>query len=175
MNPTGRKKLLFLGIYLVPIVISGLGFPLLRYLHKREVKHYILEHLPESELVRLAFSKSASNENLPEWEEEHEFFWKEQEYDVVKTIESKDSTIYYAWCDEQEALMDELIRKEMDGNPKNKNSLSDKLSKWIALVEKKSRQALFPIFFEYKDPHLAYLEEGVHNEKAPPPKWNNMA
>ncbi|MCA0426780.1 MAG: hypothetical protein LCH37_05030 [Bacteroidetes bacterium] len=128
----------------MPVLISGLGIPLMRSLHKREVKREILHELPQSALTRLAFSRFSKQEDLPEWEEEHEFFWKGQEYDVVRALEKADSIIYYAWCDEADGKLEELIRNGRDENQKQ-NSLTRELAKWIGFPEKD--WVLSPLWF----------------------------
>ncbi|GAB1447932.1 hypothetical protein MASR2M44_09340 [Bacteroidota bacterium] len=105
----------------------------MRSLHKREVKREVLHQLPQSAFTRLAFSRFAKASDLPEWEDEQEFFWQNQEYDVVSTIETSDSLIYYAWCDEKDTQLEKLIQQASSDKPHQQNSLTKDLAKWIGI------------------------------------------
>lgn len=133
MKRPGWNQWIFLGIYLMPVLISGLGIPLIRSLHKREVKREILHELPQSALTRLAFSRFAKASDLPDWEDEQEFLWQNQEYDVVSTLETSDSLIYYAWCDEKDTQLEKLIEQASSDKPNQQKSLTKDLSKWIGI------------------------------------------
>ncbi len=87
---------------ILPLIVSYSYLHYQKYTIKKEVKHLILSGLEESELAQFKFSKSFSENHL-KWIDETEFEFESNMYDIVKTISSKDSVIYWCWLDVKES------------------------------------------------------------------------
>ena len=96
--------------------IAGL-YVWLRYekkLVKEEVKQAILGGLEKDQLVCLTFSVDEV-ERMIEWENDYEFEYRGEMYDVVETEYSDNSISYWCWHDSKETRLKDQIEDLLAG------------------------------------------------------------
>jgi hypothetical protein len=81
------------------------------------------------ELLTVIVIKSTEEDQL-NWKEDHEFYYKKNLYDIVRSVKIGSSTVYYCINDEQEETLfselDEMIAKHHGDKAKCKDQKSDK-------------------------------------------------
>jgi hypothetical protein len=87
---------------------------------KRTVKWKMIEGINPQELETLVLSKEAARQEL-RWIHSREFEYRGEMYDIVETIESKDSIRYICWWDHEETRLNRhlsgLVEKLFQKNP----------------------------------------------------------
>lgn len=76
---------------------------------RKQIKHEIIAGIDKSELVLLSFSKEEA-QNL-KWKHSKEFEYKGSMYDIVETLEGKDSISYWCWWDHEETLLNKQLKE----------------------------------------------------------------
>lgn len=141
---------------------------------RKEVKSLINTGLKDEELVKLKFSKSQAQQDVI-WEKTDEFEYRGKMYDVVKTIKTPDSLIFYCWLDEADSSIKQKLNQWADFNwqqQKNNHDNKDRLSDYNKNLICESIEPKFLVFIDkifclknnisnvepkYKSPYLNYL------------------
>ena len=97
-------------ILLCPTALAYLFFAWQKHQVKERVKAQLLAGMDVSELTELKFS-AADAAVLLEWEEEHEFEYQGQMYDVVDVSIEGDSICYRCYQDQAESRLKEELRR----------------------------------------------------------------
>ncbi|MCB0549131.1 MAG: hypothetical protein KDD19_16250 [Phaeodactylibacter sp.] len=97
-------------ILLCPSGLACLFFAWQKYQVKEAVKMELLAGMDASELTELKFSK-ADVETLLDWEEEREFEYQGQMYDVVGTSIEGDSIRYICYRDHAESRLKKELQR----------------------------------------------------------------
>jgi hypothetical protein len=87
---------------------------------KSEAKHYILNHLPDNQIVRLKLNPEQQKQL--HWEDESEFIYLGQWYDVIKQEKSEDFTLYDCYLDKKEASLVQKFSYLIDNQWIKKNN-----------------------------------------------------
>lgn len=86
---------------------------------RREIKHKIIDGLDPSELARISLHKNDLSQLR--WEHSKEFEFEGEMYDVVSSIETKDSITYRCWWDYEETALNQALKHQLaqalDSNP----------------------------------------------------------
>jgi hypothetical protein len=118
------KKLFFISI-LSAFLFSSVGYSLLAELKKAmlkmEMRDKIRATIPLEECTKLALSDSESDKL--EWEEEDEFSFKGELYDVIYREKTMDGSVFYCIKDTKE---NDLVRDLIRLNEKENDPLSQK-------------------------------------------------
>ena len=97
-------------VLLCPSGLAYLFFAWQKHQIKESVKVQLLAGMDDSELVELKFS-IADAEALLEWEEEREFEYQSQMYDVVDSVIEGDSIRYRCYRDHAESRLKRELRR----------------------------------------------------------------
>ncbi len=101
--------LLFVSL-LSPFAVTFIWMKYQKKLIKEEVEIKIKAGIDKKEIVLLKFSKRDSEIKL-NWEQDHEFEYNHQMYDIVETRVNGDTIYYLCWCDHEETEINEQVRK----------------------------------------------------------------
>lgn len=85
-----------------------------RYVVKKEVKRQIIAGMDREELVLLKFT-GEEIETLLKWEDDEEFEYQGQMYDVVEVIEKDGMIHYWCWKDDEETLLNRDLNRLLAG------------------------------------------------------------
>lgn len=142
---------------------------------KREVKASIQAGLQEEELVLLKFGPEELAEL--EWEDEGEFEFKRQMYDLVRMEQRGDSTFFWCWWDNEEsrleaqlhALIDQILGQ--DGPRREKQQQLDRYFKSFYYSEKKLGECIPPPKFEGNALPITLQTQWERGPAGPPPRF----
>ncbi len=116
---------------------------------RREMKQRIKAGVPEAELVLFKFL--AGNPDLAvQRVEEHEFRYQGKMYDLVREASHGDTTWYHCISDAKEtqlfANLEDLVKKELAGNPQHRKQIDEllRLSGALYCCHKTEDFFLFP-------------------------------
>ena len=171
-----RKILSILLVFVLFYSIMGfyLNFKIEQYQVKREIKHKIINNLPEKELTLIKIS--SGNSGKIKWmEEDKEFRYNGKMYDVVKIKKVNDTTYYYCFNDEKESKLlshlDNLV-KEQTGNSKSrtiqKKQVTDYFFQQILFAQFVSKEPIK--YFSYSSVYKSVIKDVL----SPPPKQTNI-
>lgn len=131
-----KKYLTFFILVLFLFNIFGYYVPylLLRSEIHTEMRRKLEGTSEDKALTKLTFSLKGKSEKV-EWKEEgKEFRYKDEMYDIVKTVMHKDSITYLCLRDEDEENLiynfSKLIKDNLGNNSKSKNITVKELSKY---------------------------------------------
>lgn len=118
-------------------------FLALRQQVRKEVKAQIKQGIPDNELTRFAFSHTSPPTGV-QWIHDGEFRFHGKLYDVVRTEQRNDTTLYYCINDHEEQLLfahlDTSIRNALGTSKSTRATLSAaKLLIFYALVPKREQ------------------------------------
>lgn len=106
-----KKKSSAIFLFLI-LTISYTGsyswFFLQKQFLKREAKRIIERTIGEDQFIKLSFTKKKIR-NMLTWENEHEFEFQGNMYDVVKTNTYADSVVYICWLDKKETKLNSKL------------------------------------------------------------------
>lgn len=115
---------------------------------QEKVAEKIDEGIEKNELVFLSFTRQETETKL-RWEHSKEFEYNGQMYDIVETIEQKDSVFYWAWWDKEESKLKKEYRETIASllNQQDENAIKagDNNSKKSLTVYNNSQQFSFEI------------------------------
>jgi hypothetical protein len=152
-----------LAIFLFNIVGYFVAFKIVQHQVRSEVKTAIKQTLTANQLTVIEIHKTEQIQLI--WEEQNkEFYYKGELYDIVKTEKKTESTTYYCINDEQEeklfANLEEHVNNYISGNHLSKKNSSKKnhpdliklylSNKLSATPEIKGQTAIFntyPLFY----------------------------
>ncbi len=169
-------------ILLLLLGFQSAGFLLIfkvqQLLIRREMKAQIKAGIPDDQLVLLRFPKTGEADfSRPHWLiGEKEFRYQGKMYDVVRRLESGDTTFYYCIPDEKEsrlfANLDEQVRNSMNQDPQRKKqneSLQRSFSQYLCTGYQD-----FPLLKREKEiefsAYLFRLKTWIDPPSTPPPK-----
>ena len=164
------KRLLSI-LFLVAITFSTIGinilFPLQQHFIKKEIKRKIKHSLPEKELTLITVN--SANENQLDWEDEKEFHYKGNMYDIVRKKENPDGSItYYCINDTQEKeLFINLNNLVKDKSGKENTLMKNMLGvQWIPTSPEKQNVIVFNSLlqqnnFNYSSTYQFSLEKSI--------------
>jgi hypothetical protein len=92
-------------------------FKIQQYSARKEMKRKIKESLHSSDLLVISISESDTVQ--PDWQDDHEFRYKDTMYDVVRTKHIASTTFYYCINDEKESVLFDHLDEELQ---KDENS-----------------------------------------------------
>ncbi len=75
-----------------------------RYAVRKSVKKKLVEGVRDAELVQLSF-RFPQDAQLLQWQDEHEFAYAGNLYDIVRVRTERDSVHYVCWLDSEETLL----------------------------------------------------------------------
>lgn len=161
------KKLIPLVLFislLLPFVVTYSVIHFEKKQVKRSVKHKIIDGIDKSELVLLQFSKLETEQKLS-WKHSKEFEYLGEMYDIVETIESGDSVVYYCWWDNEETLLNKKLAQALSGilplnskNTKTQNLLAQ-FAKTLFCADNHQSSLVVPVVL--KSTKATFLEEKV--------------
>lgn len=147
---------------------------------RKEVKALINAGLKDDELIQLKFSKSQIPHEIT-WEKADEFAYKGNMYDVVKTIESKDSLTYFCWLDEAENGIKQKLNEWADFNWHRQKSNHENKQKLVDFGKNLICQEYFIYTNDIKIVHnksvrnfinsASYYQSPFHKNFFPPPEY----
>ncbi|MCO6492228.1 MAG: hypothetical protein J5I98_27670 [Phaeodactylibacter sp.] len=128
--------------FILPLLFALLCPPALAYLFfawqkhqvKERVKARILAGMDASELTELKFS-AADAAVLLEWEEEHEFEYQGQMYDVVDVAIEGDSIRYRCYRDQAESRLKQEVKRLLANPLKSDPATADNTQRLIAFFQ----------------------------------------
>ncbi|MCS6988553.1 MAG: hypothetical protein NZM06_03465 [Chloroherpetonaceae bacterium] len=119
--------------FLLPFGAMGVWLHVQKALLKEEVKARLLASVDKAELIRLVFSKAQAETEL-DWEEEREFEYKGEMYDVLEAEEIGDSIRCLCWRDDDETELNRRLRRLVaeaaSGSPEHKER-EKRLYQWL--------------------------------------------
>lgn len=102
-------SLMILSAFCLPFCATYLGLQLQKWRVKHEVKAKLIQGLDKSELTHLTFSKSQIETEL-DWEDDREFEYKGEMYDVIERHEKGDSVKFVCWHDKAETELNQRLQ-----------------------------------------------------------------
>lgn len=108
-----KRRLAVILLIFVLIAPSAVTYLWLRHqkeMVRKQVKHQMIEGIDHEDLVYLKFAKSELNSEV-RWEHSKEFEYREQMYDIVERIETKDSVAFWCWWDYEETRLNRELKK----------------------------------------------------------------
>ena len=116
-------SLMILSAFCLPFCATYLGLQLQKWRVKHEVKAKLIQGIDKSELTHLTFSKSQIETEL-DWEDDREFEYKGEMYDVIERHEKGDSVEVVCWHDKAETELNQrlqtLITKALHNSPEHR-------------------------------------------------------
>ena len=103
-------SLMILSAFCLPFCATYLGLQLQKWRVKHEVKAKLIQGLDKSELTHLTFSKSQIETEL-DWEDDREFEYKGEMYDVIERHEKGDSVEVVCWHDKAETELNQRLQR----------------------------------------------------------------
>jgi hypothetical protein len=161
-----------------PCALTIVGLRHQKHLVKKAVKQQMIAGLDEAELTTFTFSQ-ADAQTVLEWENEHEFEYQGQMFDVVRAIPHADSVTYHCWRDAEETKLNQQLAQIVGGiwdKSPQKQQNEQRLFDFFKLLYCAENTAPVPVFAEVPDatpPHLPFrfhLPTGVFSPNAPPPE-----
>lgn len=158
----------------VPSVTTYSWLQYKKYQVKKHVKHQILAGLDQSALVLLKFTNNESSELR--WEHDQEFEYNGQMYDVVNSIEKRDSIYYWCWRDHEETKLINQLKIVVANalgndqqNKENQNRLLD-FFKILYFSESSIAQGFYQKTEKENYPYFANWVSIIIAPQTPPPK-----
>lgn len=112
---------MFTSILLVHGQLQVLIFKSFEAKYKHQAKSIIKAGISENDLVKLTFHKSIFEKEIPnfEWKEKHEFSFKEEMYDIVRTEIQTDSVTFFCYHDVEESELFRNMKEQFVNNISN--------------------------------------------------------
>lgn len=105
---------------LAPLVGTFSSLHFQKYQMRRQLKRGLIHSLPQSELLKLQFSRKAAEKEL-KWEHDREFEFMGVMYDVINRKVESDSITFWCWPDRKETALyqqlDQLLGKVFNNAP----------------------------------------------------------
>jgi hypothetical protein len=145
-------SILLVIIVLINTVGVSVYFTTQQYFIKKEIKRKIKNAIPNNELIVIT-----ANEKDLDWEDEKEFRYHENMYDIVRKTENKDgSTTYYCIDDKDEKTLFANVGKIMDEQNENESTLLKNILKCVWTISSIKEQKSVGLLKENKN-DLWYL------------------
>lgn len=142
---TGLKKacsIFLLLVFSFNLVGVAIVFKIQQFQIRREIKHQIMQGVPDEKLCRISVSDVNASDLF--WLEDDEFFYHGSMYDVVRTVAlSETETVYYCVND----VLEESLFANLDALVKRHKSSQKPLSGFV----KKLYQLLAGLYFKEKE------------------------
>jgi hypothetical protein len=120
------KKTLAIFI-IVLLLFNSMGyyivFKTMQYAIKKEIKNSIKQGVPDKNLslIKVAVNDEQNQAEI-EWLEEHEFRYRGQMFDVVRSSLSNDTSYYYCINDKQEEQLFSSLDKQIEHHSKKSDA-----------------------------------------------------
>jgi hypothetical protein len=158
-------------VLVLPIGMSGLYLHWQKYKVRKSVKKVLLQETSLKNLTKLTFKKAEVN-SLVAWEEEHEFSFNGQMYDVVSTQMDTDSISYWCWPDDKESQLNEslnrLIAKALSNSTERHRKKTEALNIYLKLFKENTVVLIAPVLYPLP---ISYFTSQF---KAPQPYINSL-
>ena len=147
--------------------------------HKREIRKFIKEGIPESDLIEFVFSKKdlrVDNDTI-KWIKSWEFRYFSEMYDIVREEESTDSVLLYCIHDPKEsqlfANLDKYLFDFFSNNPDKSRELGEHLINYTKyyLPYKVSNISLFYFCSDFNFFTINQINNLSYPVDHPPPKF----
>jgi|GEM_PF-604329 len=103
-------SLMILSAFCLPFCATYLGLQIQKWRVKHEVKAKLIQGIDKSKLTHFTFSKSQLETEL-DWEDDHEFEYKGEMYDVIERHEKGDSVKFVCWHDKAETELNQRLQR----------------------------------------------------------------
>lgn len=130
--PARLSAISLIFLLIVPILGTVGWLKLRKYQVRGQVKQMILSGVDKSQLTRFSFSESENEKLL--WEDDHEFEYQGQMYDVVEVEMEDGDYIYWCWHDTEEADISQqltLLTEKAFGNDTQQQQESKRLHEFL--------------------------------------------
>lgn len=142
---------------------------------RREIKHKIIDGLDPSELARISLHKNDLSQLR--WEHSKEFEFEGEMYDVVSTIETKDSITYWCWWDYEETTLNQALKHQL-AQALNTNPLRNQatgqlivlLKTPVLIPEVLCFRAFHSVISPFRTQESVQVRSPNHAPDSPPPK-----
>ncbi|MCX6183381.1 MAG: hypothetical protein NT150_15830 [Bacteroidetes bacterium] len=140
---------------------------------KKEIKNKIKNSLPANELTIVRCTPN--NEHELKWEDDKEFIYKENRFDVVKKTRNKDGSItYYCINDTQEKQLFANLHKLVKDKSGAENSLIKRMIEvhWIMGNSAEDKEFNFPVNLKQNNFSFAFSYQFLHSKSISSPPEN---
>lgn len=147
-----------------------------KYKLRKKVKHTIMEHVSNDELVSFTF-KISDTSKLLRWEHDREFEYEGEMYDVVRRVYNYDQVTYHLWWDSKETelnqKLDNLTAALMNNSPSKERS-TQQLSLFVSNLFLEELPCMeYPEIFEETTDKFYFSNSYISNclsIPSPPPR-----
>lgn len=147
--------LLFMCLLSIPFLSVFGWLSLEKHKVRREVKHKIMEHVSNDELISFSF-KLEDTTQLLRWEHSGEFEYQGEMYDVIRRAYHGDSITYFLWWDHEETKLNRKLTQltmSLLNQSQSKEQSSQQLAYFLSHLFLNE-----PFAFE----HAVFMEDHIH-------------
>ncbi len=162
-----------------PLLSGYVAWKLQQRACRKAVKTMLIEGISDHELVLLVFHRDEAEHKL-RFEEEHEFEYEGQMYDIVKSRQLNDSLYFWCWPDAKETALNKHFEEQWQmawGSSAQRRKTETTLQSWIGLryVLPESLQ-LQPALLLQTKAHtkgcFLFLADCLFPPSSPPPEYS---
>jgi hypothetical protein len=167
-------SLVLVFVFFYGIMGFYLNFEIQQYKIKEEIKERIIHNLPEKELTLLRIS-SSDKEKITWTENDKEFRYNGNMYDVVKIKAGTDTTYYYCFNDEKESKLfvnlDKLVKEQTDNSQSRTNQKKQDITYFFHELSYTQCLTEIPfLYFNYPSRYKSFYTDVL----SPPPRINSI-